>query len=817
MTVQLRVSAPDGRMRRLQPGEVLLVGRVPDAGIRFDEPDVSGRHAEIRMVDGAWMLVDLQSSNGTFAGPTRVGSWPVADGGEVCLGAPGSTARLLFALIDAADPGGSALPDLTAPAPAGAGTVLRAGGGGSESRELLIGRDPACEYRVTDDLLISRKHASLRLNGDGTGRVRDLSSTNGTFVDGVRARNELPIKAGQRITVGNSVFRFDGSALHLVEMSGAVAFAAHGLTVGTPPSVRLDRVSFWLPERTFLAVLGTSGAGKSTLLKAITGMDPAGEGRVIYDGRDLYASYGELRRRIGYVPQDDVLHPQLTVRATMEYGARLRFPPDVSAEERSRRVDEVLAELGLTERADLQVSRLSGGQRKRVSVGLELLTRPSLLILDEPTSGLDPGNERIMMGLLRQLADGGRTVIVVTHATESLHLVDRVLFLARGGVPVYFGPPGALPDHFEVRDYPEVFDQVDHHPQPTQLRERFLRSSFARELDSALGVDGSAPPGQAPPAAVGPAAVPSAAASSGGFVRQTALLTGRYVRVLRGDRRSLAFLLLQGPLIAALMLAVFGSGHLDASGGPDPRAGNVLMALVLASIYMGSSNAVREVVKERAILRREQNFGLSAAAFLMSRVLVLGTVTVVQALLLVVIGTARQGGPNDALVLGSAKLELTISLALCGLSAMALALLISTMVSSADKAMTVLPVSLFAQFLLAGLVFPVDKPGLQQLSWITGSRWGLAAAGSVSDLSTLSGCGVVSAGTEVPPSVVEQYPALARWLAVPPCQTGWSHQAATWMGDLLALGLLTTAFLVGAWLMLVRGDPEQVLRKRAGR
>jgi ABC-type multidrug transport system ATPase subunit/pSer/pThr/pTyr-binding forkhead associated (FHA) protein len=805
MTVQLRVSAPDGRMRRLQPGEVLLVGRVPDAGIRFDEPDVSGRHAEIRMVDGAWMLVDLQSRNGTFAGPTRIGSWPVIDGAEVCLGAPGSTARLLFALIAAADPGGAALPDLTAPAPAGVGTVVRSGGGGHGSAEFLIGRDPACEYRVTDDLLISRKHASLRVTGDGTGRVRDLSSTNGTFVDGVRARNELPIRAGQRITVGNSVFRFDGAALHLVEMSGAVAFAAHGLTVGTPPSVRLDRVSFWLPERTFLAVLGTSGAGKSTLLKAITGMDPAGEGRVIYDGRDLYASYGELRRRIGYVPQDDVLHPQLTVAETMEYGARLRFPPDVSAEERSRRVAEVLDELGLTERAGLQVARLSGGQRKRLSVGLELLTRPSLLILDEPTSGLDPGNERIMMGLLRQLADGGRTVIVVTHATESLHLVDRVLFLARGGVPVYFGPPGALPDHFEVRDYPEVFDQVDHHPQPTQLRERFLRSSFARELDSALGVDGTASPGQAPPGAVAPAALPAAKASSGGLVRQTALLTGRYVRVLRGDRRSLAFLLLQGPLIAVLMLAVFGSGHLDAFAGPDREAGNVLMALVLASIYTGSSNSVREVVKERAILRREQNFGLSALAFLLSKVIGLGAVTVAQAALLVLVGTARQGGPVDALVLGSPKLELTVSLALCGLSAMALGLLISTVVTTADKAMTVLPVALFTQFLLAGLVFDVDRPGIEQVSWLMGSRWGLAAVASVSDLPALSGCAAAGSGLSLPGDVVKS------------CPVGWSHVTGTWMLDLFALAGLTVLALVAAWLMLVRGDPEQVLRKRAGR
>ena len=223
----------------------------------------------------------------------------------------------------------------------------------------------------------------------------------------------------------------------------------------------LDQVSFPLAAGDFLAVLGPTGAGKTTLLRALTGNHPADRGSVLYNGRDVYAAYAELRNRIGYVPQDDILHPQLTVRSALGYAARLRFPPDVSAADRRRRVDEVMAELGLTERANLQVAKLSGGQRKRTSVAIELLTKPSLLFLDEPTSGLDPGYEKSVMELLRSLADGGRTVITVTHSIQSLDLCDRILFLAPGGQTAYFGPSGSALQFFGLGQYAEVFQYLD--------------------------------------------------------------------------------------------------------------------------------------------------------------------------------------------------------------------------------------------------------------------------------------------------------------------------------------------------------------------
>ncbi len=799
---------------------VITIGRAATCDLRVDAPEVSGRHARVSWAGGEWVLDDLDSLNGTVVDGRPAGRAVLRDGSLIELAGSDGGPRLHCAVRTRDRPAAPATPAATSSTPAQAPTAAQTPQGTSANvavetvhrrssrpspgsaappqTRTLIGRDEDCRHRIVDDLLVSRHHASLEMRVDGSSSIRDLGSANGTFVDGARVEQERVILPGQRVTVGNTVFRFDGTDLRRVELGGDVVFAAEHLTVETNGIRRLDDVSFWLSERSFLAVLGTSGSGKSTLLKAITGMEPATSGAVLYDGTDLYAHYGELRQRIGYVPQDDVLHPQLTVGQTLRYAATLRFSPDVTATERDARVREVLAELGLSDRHDLAVSKLSGGQRKRLSVGLELLTRPSLLILDEPTSGLDPGNERSVMRLLRDLADGGRTVIVVTHSTESLHLCDRVLFLARGGITTFFGPPMALPDHAGCRDFAEAFQLADLHPDPAHLRSLYRASPFARELQASIGLGAAR---ASPLRAAAPAAP-----SPGG---QVLLFARRYVRTLVNDPRSLLVLGLQAPVIALLMLAVFGSGHLrpPRQAGIAPEAGNVLMALVLAAIYVGASNAVREIVKERSILRREQNFGISAGAYLASKALVLGVITVAQSVVLVVVGTARQDGPTDALVLANGRLELIVGVSLCGLSAMALGLLISAVVSTPDKATTVLPVVLFAQFLLAGMVFPVDQPGLQQLSWATSSYWGLSAVASTADFPSLRGC---RTGAPTPTSVPQGTASTER----PTCPGSWDHDPAAWLANAAVLFTLALTYLGGAWFVLVRGDPAALLIRR---
>ena len=276
-----------------------------------------------------------------------------------------------------------------------------------------IGRAPDNTV-VLDDLLVSRYHAQLRLGQPA--ELVDLSSANGTFVNGHKVERAL-VGPGDTIGIGQHSFRVTPRGLEEAPVRDEVRFAAAGLRVRTSKgAVILDGIDLAVGDRGFLAVVGPSGTGKSTLLNALTGVRPADSGTVQYEGRDLYAEYDDLRSRLGVVPQDDVVHPLLTVRQALRYAAELRFPREVSRAEREARVEEVIEELHLTFRADVQVKVLSGGQRKRVSVALELLTKPPLLFLDEPTSGLDPGLERDLMELFRRLADEGRTVIVVTHS-----------------------------------------------------------------------------------------------------------------------------------------------------------------------------------------------------------------------------------------------------------------------------------------------------------------------------------------------------------------------------------------------------------------
>ena len=308
------------------------------------------------------------------------------------------------------------------------------------ARVMRIGRDPGNDL-VIPDLSVSREHAELRNTGGGRYEIVDLGSHNGTFINGRRV-DRAPITEQDLIGIGRASFRLVGEELREFIDEGDVSLVAQDLTVRLPGGkVLLDHVSFPIGERSLVAVIGPSGAGKSTLLGALTGMRPATEGAVLYDNRDLYTHYAELRHRIGLVPQDNILHTQLRPRRALRYAAELRFPGDTSAAERNRRVEEVIDELALTKHCNTRTGSMSGGQQKRVNVALELLTKPSLLFLDEPTSGLDPGLDKSVMELMSGLAKDGRTVIIVTHSVDNLDVCDRLLVLVPGGRVAFYGPP----------------------------------------------------------------------------------------------------------------------------------------------------------------------------------------------------------------------------------------------------------------------------------------------------------------------------------------------------------------------------------------
>jgi len=656
---------------------------------------------------------------------------------------------------------------------------------------MSIGRARDNDVVITD-LLASRRHAELYIGRSGV-QIADLDSANGVFVNGRRI-NRTNLEQGDVIAVGHHIFQLEGDQLVEYIDSGDVSFEADGLNVWAGQKQLMHDMTFKLPGRALLGVVGPSGAGKSTLLNALTGFRPADKGTVRYAGRDLYSEYDELRRRIGYVPQEDLLHTSLTVRKALEYGAELRFPPDVTKVERRTRVDEVLAELGLTQHANTQVSRLSGGQRKRTSVALELLTRPTLLYLDEPTSGLDPGMDKNVMESLRKLADDGRTVIVVTHSVAQLDLCDYILVLAPGGYVAYFGPPQDALSFFGKRDYPDVFLNLEATPGA---------ESAARFRNSRYFVPASI---TAPSARPAPEELPSLRQQP--VLSQLVTLSRRTMAVVASDRSYLRLIIAFPFLLGLIPRAIGGNFELTADQAktfsPNSDGPTILLIMVLCACFMGMANSVREIVKERAIYRRERAIGLSRTAYIGSKVLVLAFITVAQAIPFTLIGLAGRT-PKSSLLVSNALIPMLIAVIVVSLASAMLGLLISALVDNADKTMPLLVLLTMGQLIFSGGIVPVHGTvGLEQVAYVAPARWGYASMASVADLNRITLAGVTRPDDptkKVNPKVV-----------VDPT---WKHLTSTYATD-IAIGVIGgVVCVIIASILIRRMDPKTVKRAPA--
>ncbi|MEU9991151.1 FHA domain-containing protein [Streptomyces sp. NPDC048045] len=698
----------------MSPGHDYHVGRDPLSDIVLDDARVSWHHAVLRCDHDRWTLEDAQSTNGTYADGRRVEAWDVGPGSVIRFGNPADGPRAVLTGLAAPAPG---LPS-TVSHPELTGTYRRP----SRVRPLpmrtvRIGRAAESDL-VVDDLTVSRHHAELHADTDGGHEIIDLGSHNGTYLNG-RPVTRAPVGPGDVIGIGHVTYCLVGDELQEYVDTGEISLDVQDLTVAVErgEKILLDHVSFPVGEKCLLAVVGPSGAGKSTLLNALTGQRPADHGSVLYDGRDLYRDYAELRRRIGLVPQDDILHPQLTVRAALSYAAELRFPEDTEKTERQARVEEVIRELGLGQRAGQPVHVLSGGQRKRVSVAMELLTKPSLLLLDEPTSGLDPGMERSVMHMLRGLADDGRTVIVVTHSVLSLGVCDRLLVLAPGGRIAFYGRPDDALAFFGFEQWPEAFEAFDH-DQDRDWAGEYRDSPFHRYYVTEATTQPRRP--DSAPAAPAPAPLPrprSPGAQLGTLIR-------RYTAVLAADRTFLVVMVAL-PFVMGAMARALAGGRLT-----QDSAMNALLILCVGGVLTGAANAVRELVKERAVYRRERAVGLSRAAYLMSKVVVLGTVTVAQAVVLTLVALAGVdlAAPGGSGVVLPALAEITLAVALLAFTAMMLGLLVSALVRKEEVTMPLLVLLAVVQVVFCGALLPLHGvPVLEELSWLVPSRWALGA------------------------------------------------------------------------------------------
>jgi ABC-type multidrug transport system ATPase subunit/pSer/pThr/pTyr-binding forkhead associated (FHA) protein len=757
----------------------VIVGRDRECDICFHDinPDVltliSRVHAILRFDGTQWVVVD-KSQNGLYVGGSRANLVPIRDRLSVALGSPRGP-QLTFRVaapgshqprtdVTVGDSPKTAMFRPAAPPPPPrvpprptrpiSPTSSRPAASLASS---TVGRAKTNSV-VVDDALASRVHATLARSPAGL-EIRDNNSSNGTFVNGTLITSAM-LRDGDVVTIGNTDLLASGNTLlPQPTVSRTSGLTAHGLALTIDGRQLLQDVSVSAKPGTLTAVIGPSGAGKSTLVKLIGGAMPPSAGVVAFDGHDVHAEYASMRSRIGMVPQDDVVHRQLTVEQALNFAAELRLPPDTSAEDRREVVERVLDELELAPHKKTRVDKLSGGQRKRASVAMELLTGPSLLILDEPTSGLDPALDRQVMTMLRRLADAGRVVVVVTHSLTYVSMCDQILLLAPGGKTAFADPPAQIGPVMGSTDWADIFARVSTDPDGVH------RAYLARHP--------AAPRRPSPTAGAAPLGHPPQTSQW----RQVITLARRQARLITSDRGYFAFLAVLPFVLGVLSLSVPGNtglGFVNPIAPEEPI--DILILLNIGAVFFGTALTVRDLVSERMIFHRERAVGLSASAYLMAKVVVFSAAALMGTAVMVAIMAIGKGAPaRGGVLLGHgvfpALVELYAGLALTAITSAMVGLALSSLARSTEQVLPMLVVSIMVSMVLAGGLIPVTgRLVLDQLSWLVPGRWGFAASASTVDLNN------VEAGL--------------------PADRLWRHVAAAWLQDTGMLAVLAVVLAV---------------------
>ncbi len=654
------------------------------------------------------------------------------------------------------------------------------------ARIITIGRHPE-NMVVLSHPQVSGHHARLE-QVQGGYRIIDVGSTNHVYVNGMRVTNQL-LKAGDEIRIGPYRLTYTGTELTQYDESKGIRIdALHLQKAGSKNTILINDISIAIPPRTFVAVVGGSGAGKSMLMDALNGLRPAQKGLVLYNGQDYYRHLAAFSTQLGYVPQEDIIHRDLTVERALYYTAKMRLPDDFTEAQIKQRIDEVLEDVEMKHRRRLLVSKLSGGQRKRVSIALELLANPSVFFLDEPTSGLDPGLDRKMMFLLRKLADKGHTIVLVTHATNNINVCDYICFVAQGGRLAYFGPPNEAKAYFGKTDFAEIYsalEPAEANPNiPGEAENRFKASpDFQKYVVAPLN---QGPAGRASMVEQTVAVKPP---KRGNPRKQFSLLSLRYLELLKNDTGNLLILLLQAPVIAiilVLMLLPGGQGAFGSSSvakcllnppgtnihipqtvpnrfncqnvvnylnntpegqayaashggviqatqdfiapGSGSDAQKYLFIMAFAAVFFGCINGAREIVKEAPIYRRERTVNLGIGPYMFSKIVVLGVLCLLQSAVLVF--AVNWVAPIYQGILMPALFEVYITMALTALAGLMIGLTVSAIAPNSDRAVSFIPIILVPQVIFAGVLFNLNGPVLQAIGALFAARWAMAAAGS---------------------------------------------------------------------------------------
>ncbi|MFN0094046.1 MAG: FHA domain-containing protein [Dehalococcoidia bacterium] len=720
---QLEVTTSAGTQVVSLSSDLVRIGRAAENDIRVDNDVVSREHLVLRRTASGYRAENLSRTNGIQVRGQRVESHDLVSG-DVLEIASEVSLRYLATPAPAADP--RAVTTVTKP--------------------LLVGRDASCDVRI-DVPTVSKVHARISPTGGGQLTIEDLGSTNGTYVNGVPLQKGVvqALKPADIVLIGP--VRLDLTAGAVAADSGRdFRLTAIHLNQRVSPKLNLlQDISVVVEPREFIAVVGVSGSGKSTLLNALSGLRPATGGDVRLNQTSLYANYQAFRTTLGFVPQDDILHKDLPVGRALAYTADLRLPDDVTPDERTTQVESVIATLGLKERRETPVGSLSGGQRKRVSIGAELLTQPGVFFLDEATSGLDPGTESQLMRLLRRLADDGHTILLITHATKNVMLCDQVLFLARGGHLAYFGPPDEALTYFGVSDFDGIYEKLEGEKSPDEWGALYRQSGHFRQFVAGrLGSDPAAIAAAAPPAER--SALPAARTSSA--FRQWRVLSTRYFDLIRRDRVNLLLLFLLAPILSLIDLVAWPRDVLDPLSGDGSTAMTMMFLGSLIPFLIGSLSSVREIVKEAAIYARERAVSLKIWPYLGSKMAIGALFAIYHGLILVIAKALFLDFP-EASAAGYLAIYLTLVLAV--MSGVMWALLISTLTRKEEQAMMLIIGLIVVQVVFSGGLVNLDDLGIigTVFGGVTSTAWAFKAIVAAFGV-TSSGCTGDFAACDVP-------------------------------------------------------------------
>lgn len=725
---QLDIITFDGAEQRTMThaltGQATRIGSDPANDVVIDAPQMPSAYAVIRRDPGADPRIILNKNvTPLYYQGQRVTEHTLAPGDILCVGVPDGAPVTLLYTTPEADHGFAATPwqrhiQLNA------------------SQAISIGRASDNQI-VFDDPLVADHHAQIARDTNGMYSITDLDTPNGTLVNG-KPVQLAELTPGAEVCVGPYGFVFTGNELVQQDADKNMAIDAldlrktvhNGFLFWRKRRILLDDISLTIPPGSFVTLVGGSGTGKTTLLNMLSGQRPPQQGTVLFNGQDLYQHLDVFSQVLGYVPQDDIIHKNLTVERALFYAARLRLPADWSRRQIRERIDQVLADVEMAPQRHQVIAALSGGQRKRVSIGVELLSNPPIFFLDEPTSGLDLGLDRKIMQLLRRLANRGHTIVLATHTTNNLNLCDYVAFLAPGGRLAYYGPPELIKLHFQLEDYAEIYNTL--YQDPAQWVDAFHASPDYAKYVTEPRARTKLEADQATRTAVIPAAAPHA-----GPFRQLRLLTSRYLELFWRDRVNLIILLIQAPIIALLIMWLSKNNafrNLTTDFGLQDYAQRSLFIMVCSAVWFGTINAVREIVKEAAIYRRERALYLDLRAYIFSKILVLGTLCALQSAVLLAIVAYRTNYPAHGVFLKStpygALIEMAIGLWLVSLVGLMLGLCISAVAPNSDRAVSFVIIVLIPQIIFANVIFSLGNAS-EVLSWLMPSRWGMQVLGSI--------------------------------------------------------------------------------------